>query len=248
MVADPNTHSGSFQLGFDPGSRLFSGRPLVEYASTNLIVMVDDKVYVLVLTTDPENYAFKVSLDHEGAEKRADREKIEVRQKPVTAARLIGLLDKCKSYDFLKKFNSDSVEGVSHAAREIPVAAGSIIGEVTGVWRDHSLDTVVFRLVLGIEKDEISRRVLYDPERIAVRVGDKRFTQSIVRGSGEVVEGASVENIVWVAITGDGGGGRNELMVDNDFDVELVPLPTKFDTQPVVEVEPVEEIEMIEQK
>jgi hypothetical protein len=131
--------------------------------------------------------------------------------------RLLSLLDKAKAYPLFKKNYPDALEGVLHATPNTTNYYDNFKLWVRDVWRFEEEDTLVFRIELENPSDTA---IYYKPQDLAVRLGDRIYTQSVADASGIMPPKSTTP--AFFAITGNSRGGRNNLAPGNKWNVLVV--------------------------
>jgi hypothetical protein len=134
--------------------------------------------------------------------------------KRVTPELLLGLLDRAKSYQLIEMQYPDAVQQIEHTEpcnvcyyRDFQVI-------VEEVFRFDPEDTVIFKLRF---ENKGGSEIFYQPQRLAVRVGQHVYYPSIVDASGIVPPKAATT--AFFAITGSPTGGRANLSTKNIFSI-----------------------------
>jgi hypothetical protein len=132
----------------------------------------------------------------------------------VTPELLLGLLDRAKSYQLIEMQYPDAVQQIEHTEpcnvcyyRDFQVI-------VEEVFRFDPEDTVIFKLRF---ENKGGSEIFYQPQRLAVRVGQHVYYPSIVDASGIVPPKAATT--AFFAITGSPTGGRANLSTKNIFSI-----------------------------
>jgi hypothetical protein len=216
VTADGKT-PGHFQLAHTKGSSFVSVRALARKAATNLNIRWNKRTYVFELI---ESDAPVLALNLE------DRAATEIVQPApqVTPTRVLALLDKAKAFPLLKKQQPDAVAGAeARTFGDEPQVTDFNDYEIRieEVFRFNPEDTLVFHVTL---RNKSEREIRYLPESFCVRVGNRLYHQSISDAPGLLPPHAA--STVYFAITGTPDGGRNELSLNNDFNVLVSRLPS----------------------
>jgi hypothetical protein len=217
FAQQPNPETDEFQLSYNKGTNFFSLKALRPGVQANLTVVIGEKVYCLFCEEDgdPSFLVIFGAGDKGRFVASAEAEPTPV-NKVVSTARLLGFLDKLKGYPTLKTAAPDSVASLSVAEPNKTAAVDQIETVIKRVIRDDSLDSVGFEVQLNNRGKE---DYYFDPEGLAVRVGQEKYEQSISDAGGIVPAGTSVP--AFFAITGTPTGGRNDLAVNQSFDLEI---------------------------
>ncbi len=197
---------GLFQVAHTKGTAFLSLRALAKDAATNLNVRWNNRTYAFELheSTDPW---YSVVL-------RTGAEQTSRPLRPITPARLLGLIDKAKAFSLLQKQQPDAVADVQYADhREKPIVSdcGEYEVQMTEAFRFPQSDAIVFHLVIANRSD---KPIDYSPEKLEVRVGDRVFNPSITDLVSSIAPREST--IGYVVISG-GATGLNNLSLKNDF-------------------------------
>lgn len=137
--------------------------------------------------------------------------------KSLPPERILSLMDKAKAYPLFAKDCPDALAGVIHHAPDLTNYYENFSVLVRDVWRFEEEDTVVFRLELVNASDA---PIYYKPQDLAVRLGERIYTQSLADASGIMPPKSTTP--AFFAITGDGQGGRNHLDPANKWNVLVV--------------------------
>lgn len=216
-ISTQEQENAGFLITFTPGNFYFTIRALKADAEDHLTVIFNRKAYVLHLqASDKPSYNVTFYQDErQGKEGRI----------AVVPERLLGLMDKAKAYPLLAKDAPEALAGVLHAAPALTTYYEGFVVRVRDVWRFEQDDTLIFQLELENTTD---RAVRYNPQDLAIRVEDRIYPQSLVDASG-VMPPKSLTP-VFVAITGNGQGGRNNLSPDNKWNVLVVRAEPQLST------------------
>ncbi len=209
-VSTQEQENAGFLITFTPGNFYFTIRALKPDAEDHLTVIFNRKAYVLHLKASEKPF-YNVTF-YQDERQGKDRGKI-----AVVPERLLSLMDKAKAYSLLANIQPDALAGVLHAAPAITTYYEGFNVRVREVWRFEQDDTLVFRLELENTTD---RAIRYNPQDLAVRLEDRIYTQALVDASG-VMPPKSVTP-AFLALTGNGQGGRNNLAPDNKWNVLVV--------------------------
>lgn len=132
----------------------------------------------------------------------------------VTPERLLELLDKTKTHHFFEMQYPEIVQQIEKAFPMSKTLYKNFEVLLEEVVRFDPEDTLVFRIKF---MNKVDQDVYYQPQRLAVRVGDNIYYASIVDASG--ILPACAETYGYFAITGKPTGGRANLSVKNDFSI-----------------------------
>lgn len=194
-------------ISHTPGQKFFSVKPLMKDARANLNVIIDDKVYVFAFHISEQAYSSITIFDQpiNGAVKNPQR---------ITPSKLISLLDRAKSYTLVKQQYPEMVQQIEVASPGTTLYYKGFKVIVDKVFRFDREDTLVFRIILINETDEL---IAYAPQSVAVRVGTNVYYASISDLNGFVQP--HTQTFGYFAITGNPRGGRANLSVKNEFNV-----------------------------
>ena len=217
-VSTQEQENAGFLITFTPGNFYFTIRALKPDAEDHLTVIFNRKAYVLHLKASEKPF-YNVTF-YQDERQGKDGAKI-----TIVPERLLSLMDRAKAYPLLANSESDALAGVLHAAPAITTYYEGFNVRVREVWRFEQDDTLIFRLELENTTD---RAIRYNPQDLAVRLEDRIYTQSLVDASG-VMPPKSLTP-AFLAITGNGQGGRNNLAPDNKWNVLVVRAEPQLST------------------
>ena len=217
-IATQEQENAGFLITFTPGNFYFTIRALKPDAEDHLTVIFNRKAYVLHLKAS-EKPTYNVTF-YQDERQGKDGGRISV-----VPERLLALMDKAKAYPLLAREAPEALAGVLHAVPANTTYYEGFNVRVRDVWRFEQDDTLVFRLELENTTDLPIR---YNPQDLAVRLEDRIYTQSLVDASG-VMPPKSVTP-AFLAITGNGQGGRNNLAPDNQWNVLVVRTEPQLST------------------
>jgi hypothetical protein len=138
-------------------------------------------------------------------------------QRRVTPEVLLGLLDRAKSFRLVAQQYPEAVQQIEHAAPGDVTLYKDFRVTVEEIFRFDPEDTLVFKLKL---ENPGTAEVIYQPQRLAARIGQNVYHASITDASGIVPPQASATG--YFAITGTPNGGRANLSIKNRVSV-IVP-------------------------
>jgi hypothetical protein len=206
-MVSPDQKGGQFLLSFAPGSYFFSIRALKDQAEDVLTVIYNRKAYIIkVVGSNNPIFTATFFVDH-GSTAAAGNH-------PVDPATLLNLLDKAKEYSWEAEHEPESVAGIQYSRPARIMYYKDFRVMIDEVFRFEEQDTLIFRILLENGSDNT---IYYDPQTLAVRVGDRIYPQSMPDASGVIPPRAVVP--AYFAITGNAYGGRNNLSVDNTWNV-----------------------------
>lgn len=207
-IATQEQPNARFVVSFVPGNYYVTLRALERNAEDYLTVIYNRKAYIFHLVAADQPYrTLTLFSPKRSAQNNA----------PVTPSQLLSLLDKAKTYSLFQAQYPDALEGVAHVSPNIENPYQNFTVRIRDVWRFEAQDTIVFSLEL-INHSQAT--ISYKKQDLAVRLGERIYTQSIVDASGSMPPNSTTP--VFFAITGDGGGGRNNLAPDNNWSVLIL--------------------------
>ncbi|RRJ96019.1 hypothetical protein Ga0100231_018900 [Opitutaceae bacterium TAV4] len=198
-------------LAYTPGRYFFSVRALEPNAKAAVNVIWKNRTFVLRFVTSEEPYGSVTFYEDALAGRSASF------KKRVTPETLLGLLDRAKSFRLVAQQYPEAVQQIEHAAPGDVTLYKDFRVTVEEVFRFDPEDTLVFKLRL---KNAGEKEVIYQPQRLAVRVGQHVYHASIADASGIIPPKAEATG--YFAITGTPNGGRANLSIKNRFSV-IVP-------------------------
>lgn len=210
VSASPDTPAPVL-LAYTPGRTFFSVRALEPNARAALNVVWRNKTYVLRFAVSAEPYGSVTFYEDELAGRSA------ALQRRVSPEILLGLLDRAKSYALIAQQYPEAAQQIEHATPDSVSFYRDFRITVEEVFRFDPEDTLVFRLRF---ENAGESEVVYQPQRLAVRVGQNVYYASIADASGVIPSKATTTG--FFAITGTPRGGRANLSVKNAFSI-IVP-------------------------
>jgi hypothetical protein len=203
---------GQFQLAHARGSAFLSVRALFPKVSANLNIRWNDHTYVFELV---ESNMPVLSLVMQAPP--TPGEPGVGRAPEVSPVKLLSLLDKAKAFPLLKAQQPESVADVGFTAYDAEPLVSDFNDyqiRIEEAFRFNADDTLVFRVVITNVTDT---PLIYQPDSLAVRAGNRLYPQSISDADGTVPPKS--RSIVYFAVTGTPDGGRNDLSLKNNFAV-----------------------------
>jgi len=198
-------------LAYTPGRTFFSVRALEPNARAAINVVWKNKTYVLRFAVGPEPFGSVTFYEDEIAGRSASL------HRRVTPEALLSLLDRAKNFSLVAQQYPEAAQQIEHAIPGSVTYYRDFRVTVEEVFRFDPEDTLVFRLRFeNVGESEI----VYQPQRLAARVGSNVYYAAIADASGIVPPKASTTG--FFAITGTPRGGRANLSVKNFFSV-IVP-------------------------
>ena len=208
-----------FQVDYNKGSYFLSLRALQHGVRANLNVVWNHKTYVLDVVDSAEPVLSAIFVNGGGNKRPAP-------PAAVTPNRLLGMMDKAKSYPLLAANYPQSIADVEVAKPGTPTDYPQFVVTVDEVYRFPQADTLVFRLTF---KNKTAETVTYSPNLLGIRAGDLVYTNAISDASGTIPPNGAEP--AYIAITGTPTGGRNDLSVKNPFYLVVsspAPTPSLF--------------------
>jgi hypothetical protein len=210
ISANPETRAPVL-LAYTPGRYFFSVRAADPNAKAAVNVVWKNRTFVLRFFVSKEPYASVTFYDDALAGRSASL------QRRVTPEVLLGLLDRAKSFRIVAQQYPEAVQQIEHAAPGDVTLYKDFRVTVEEVFRFDPEDTLVFKLKLENSGDS---EVIYQPQRLAARVGQNVYHASIADASGIIPPQAATTG--YFAITGTPHGGRANLSIKNRVSV-IVP-------------------------
>ncbi len=208
-----------FQVAHTKGTAFLSLRALAKDATTNLNVRWNNRTYAFELHESTEPW-YSVVL-------RSGPEQSNRALRPLTPARLLGLIDKAKAFALLRTQQPDAVADVEYADhRDKPLVSdcGDYEVQMTEAFRFPQDDAIVFHLIIANHSD---KPLDHTPEKLEVRVADRVFNPSVT----DLVSGiAPRESTIGYVVVSGGPNGHNNLSLKNDFTFVLAR------NEPIVEL------------
>ena len=195
-------------LAYTPGRTFFSVRALDPAAKAAVNVVWKNKTYVLRFFVCAEPYGSVTFYEDELAGRSASL------TRRVSPEVLLALLDRAKSYALVAQQYPEAAQQIEHAEPGTISYYHDFRVIVEEVFRFDPEDTLVFRVRFENAGD---REIIYQPQRLAVRVGANVYYASIADASGIVPPKATTTG--YFAITGTPRGGRANLSIKNTFSV-----------------------------
>ncbi len=207
ITTNPNTPAPVL-LTYNAGQYFLSVRALVPGARGAINIVWRNRTFVIRFQEGPSPYGSVTFYDDDisGPGRAA--------QKRVTPDVLLGLLDRAKSYQLIEMQYPDAVQQIEHTEPGNVCYYRDFQVIVEEVFRFDPEDTVVFKLRF---ENKGGAEILYQPQRLAIRVGLDVYYPSIVDASGIVPPKAATT--AYLAITGNPTGGRANLSTKNIFSV-----------------------------
>lgn len=210
VSANPETPAPVL-LAYTPGRSFFSVRALEPNAKAAVNVVWKNKTYVVRFGVSAEPYGSVTFYEDELAGRSS------ALHRRVTPEVLLSLLDRAKSYALIAAQYPEAVQQIERATPASVTYYRNFRVTVDEVFRFDPEDTLVFRLRFENDGDS---DLVYQPQRLAARVGQNIYYASISDASGIVPPKASTTG--FFAITGTPRGGRANLSIRNAFSI-VVP-------------------------
>ena len=198
-------------LSYTPGRYFFSVRAQDENAKAAINVVWKNRTFVIRFVSSPEPYGSVTFYEDALAGRSASL------QRRVTPEVLLGLLDRAKSFRLVQQQYPEAVQQIEHAAPGDVTLYKNFKVSVDEVFRFDPEDTLVFKLKL---ENTGESEVVYQPQRLATRIGEHVYNASIADASGIIPPKAVTTG--YFAITGTPNGGRANLSIKNRFSI-IVP-------------------------
>lgn len=195
-------------LAYTPGRTFFSVRALEPGARAAVNVVWKNKTYVLRFAVSAEPYG-SVTFYEDALAGRSPS-----LQRRVTPEVLLSLLDRAKNYALVRSQYPEAVQQIEYATPGSVSFYRDYRVTVEEVFRFDPEDTLVFRLRF---ENTGENEVIYQPQRLAVRVGGNVYYGAVADASGIVP--AKATTFGYLAITGTPRGGRANLSIKNHFSV-----------------------------
>jgi hypothetical protein len=195
-------------LAYTAGRTFFSVRALEPDARAAVNVVWKNKTYVLRFAVGEEPYGSVTFYEDELAGRGLSL------QRRVTPEVLLGLLDRAKNYALVRSQYPEAIQQIEYATPGSISYYRDYRVTVEEVFRFDPEDTLVFRLRF---ENTGETEVIYQPQRLAVRVGGNVYYAAVADASGIVPPKATTTG--YLAITGTPRGGRANLSVRNHFSV-----------------------------
>lgn len=198
-------------LAYTPGRYFFSVRALETEAKAAVNVVWRNKTYVVRFASSAEPYGSVTFYEDELAGRSA------ALRRRVTPDVLLGLLDRAKSFRLIATQYPEAVQQIDHTEPGSVSYYRDFKVTIEEVFRFDPEDTLVFRLRF---ENTGEKEVIYQPQRLAARVGVNVYYASIADASGIVPPRGATTG--FFAITGTPLGGRANLSIKNAFSI-IVP-------------------------
>lgn len=133
-----------------------------------------------------------------------------------TPSDLLDLLDRAKSYHLISEAYPKMLDNeIQHLApQNLITEYRDFTVRIDDIYKFTHYDTLVFKISLRNESDEA---IFYQPQMIAVRIGQNLYFPSIADASGIIPPQS--DSIAYIAITGKPNGERADLSIRNPFQI-----------------------------
>lgn len=198
-------------LAYTPGRTFFSVRALEPNARAAVNVVWKNKTYVLRFAVTAEPFGSVTFYEDELAGRSP------ALRRRVTPDVLLALLDRAKSHALIASQYPEADQQIERGSPASVTYYRDFRVIIEEVFRFDPEDTLVFRLRFENGSDQ---EIVYQPQRLAARVGQNVYYAAIADASGIVPPKATTTG--FFAITGTPRGGRANLSIKNRFSV-IVP-------------------------
>lgn len=198
-------------LAYTPGRYFFSVRALEPQARAAVNVVWKNQTYVLRFAVGEAPFGSVTFYEDELAGRSA------ALHRRVTPEVLLGLLDRAKGHALIVQQYPEAAQQIEHATPGSVSYYRDFRVTIEEIFRFDPEDTLVFRLRF---ENTGESEVVYQPQRLAARVGLNVYHAAIADASGLVPAKASTTG--FFAITGTPRGGRANLSLKNHFSI-IVP-------------------------
>ena len=200
--------AADFAMTFQPGQFYFTVNARHAGARDVISVVLGRQVYQIRIVAAKEQAVLTAAFFNPTRQGRVAA---------VSPNKLLSLLDKSKLYYQLRRHYPQEAEQIEHARPGLTLCYRNFSATVQDVWRYEAEDTLVFRVLLQNRGGEA---IAYSPNELAVRVGQRIYPAAVADAAGVMPPHATVP--VYFAISGSPDGGRNNLSVNNRWNI-LVP-------------------------
>ncbi len=198
-------------LAYTPGRTFFSVRALDPHARAAVNVVWKNKTFVLRFAVGPHALGSVTFYEDEIPSRTAEA------RRRINTATLLSLLDRAKNFALVSQQYPEAAQQIERATPGSTTYYRDFQVIIEEVFRFDPEDTVVFRLRL---ENTGNQEIVYQPQRLAARVGMNVYYAAIADASGIIPPKATTTG--YFAITGTPRGGRANLSVKNHFTV-VVP-------------------------
>ncbi len=227
--------NGDFKLTYADDSYYFTLTALKQNARGSLNVVYNRKTYVIRLINSWEESKkrnFPVNSSVTFVPSGAQEIGPSTAKKRITPALLISLIEVAKCYDLFAQYYPDKLrDAIRVKPNDLISEYDKFDAQVEEVYRFDREDTVVFRILL---KSKVDAQLVYEPETLAARLGDKIYYASMADASGIIPPKGTMP--AYFSITGTPTGGRNELRPDNKWRILVSTKDMEYDPAAKLEV------------
>lgn len=218
ITADPQV-AALVLINYKDGRYFFSVRALTDTATAGLNVVWNRKTYVLKFLASKEPVNSVTFFEPDTAPESTAAKKAQGPE------RLLGLLDKVKAYHLIQAQYPNLVSQIEVTAPNNRILYPDFDVVLTEVYRFDVEDTLVFKVLFYNNSEQ---EIYYQPQTLAVRVGYRVYFSALSDASGIMPAGyrspktGTVQPSVsmgYFVVTGTSSGGRNNLSVNNKFNV-----------------------------
>lgn len=207
------TNSGEIDapimLSYREGMHFFNLRALTSGASGAVNIVYKNKTYVFSLYENATGMRSITMYETNVISKRGHES-----NRITSPMALVKLLDKAKTYNFFKMQYPSAIQQIERVCPNSTTLYKNFDVILEEVFRFDPEDTLVFRVKF---KNKSDKDIYYQPQQLAVRVGENIYYTSISDASG--IMPATAESHAYFAVTGKPGGGRAHLSVKNVFNI-----------------------------
>lgn len=197
-------------MSHEPGTEYFSLRALKDDATGALNVIHRGRVYALAFATGESADQAVIFLNESLVGGSSE---------PPTSETLRGLLERAKQLNRLQSLYPEMTARIDRAQPGNVTHYRAFTATVEEVVRFDPEDVVVIRVRL---ENNLDVPVPYDPQALAVRVGQEVYHAALAEASGSIPP--KVATRIHLVISGRPGRGRANLSVRENFNV-IVPHP-----------------------
>jgi len=219
---------GDFKLTYADDSYYFTLTALKKNARGSLNVVYNRKTYVIKLINtwdEAKSRSFPVNSSVTFVPPGTQAIGSSIAKKRVTPALLISLIEVAKCYELFAQYHPEKLKSAIRVKpKDLVSEYDKFEAVVDEVYRFDNEDTVVFRILL---KSKVDEQLVYEPETLAARLGDKIYYASMADASGIIPPRGAMP--AYFSITGTPTGGRNELRPDNKWRILVSTKDMEYD-------------------
>jgi hypothetical protein len=224
-TSEQQIQNADFFLKLSPNRYYFSVYGIKENVRQNLTVIFNRVPYSLVLESSPEGQGIQNMTFVDTAGKTLSGASLKSYPK-VSAARLMGILDKAKAYDLLLPSHPEALSDVTRIQPKRTIHYVGFDVFITDVFRFNEADALVFRVII---ENKTEKEILYRPADVGVGVSEQLYPATLWNSSGVMSPGVkdksgkiqTVPTLSYFVVAGNPEGGRNNLDVDNPWNVYI---------------------------